>query len=595
MVRIAHARPERPARWPVILVILALAGCTGSPGVTPTTVPTTAPTTAPTAVPTPTTATDPYLGHDVVAFVDELEVRSLPGVGAGSIAYTPSLPIGTGFRVVRGPVVAPDGGWYLVELAGLTLLDETAPEENRVSSGWVRATTADGRPTFGNALAAVPGTALLGTVQRSTVDPSLATTAATVIDTLAVTLYRQLLADGTIPADSGGVISPTSIALAFAMVRAGADGATAAEIDRLLGITGWAELGPSMNALERALAAEATTGTGWDGDYSLQLRLANQVFGQTEWPIVPAFLDDLSVTFGAGIRQLDFATDPEAARQTINAWVKAQTSGRIPELLREREVSDRTRIALVNALYLRANWVVIKGAELFSEKLTADRPFTRPDGTAVEVPTMEANGSQSIPVVRGKGWTAVEIPYRAAAREGPLSMLMILPDDLAAYERALTASGLEAVATKLTAEARHLTEDVTDDGYCGSFPYEAHLFVPRFTTSTHADLVEPFRALGLSSLFDADRADLTGIHVPADANDRLFIAHVVHMATVAVDESGTEAAAATAMMGETGGCTGPEPAKEITVRFDHPFLFAIRDRESGAILFIGRVTDPSAK
>ena len=389
------------------------------------------------------------------------------------------------------------------------------------------------------------------------------------------------------------MFSPTSIALALGLARAGAEGQTAAQIDDVLHTSGWEALGPGLNALDQALASRDGTYQDDEGKtHPLSLRIANTSFAQHGWSVVPAYLDRIAQTFGAGLQLVDYKDTPEAARRTINAWVSRQTEHRIPELLLPPNVSTDTRLYLVNAMYLKANWL-----RPFLDDGTTNRAFRRLDGSSVNVPTMEVRGEQEIPYLSGTGWKATELRYRGRGQTTPLAMTLIMPDDLAAFEDRLTATGLASITTSLTKERQRLTDDVregTSEGDCGSYPYSLRLFMPKFSIDTRSELGLALAALGMPLAFDPNRADFTGIHVPDATGASISISDVIHQANIDVDEKGTTAAAATAIGMDTGGCTGPQPAKEVTFRLDKPFLFVLRDLETGAVLFMGRVVDPAA-
>ena len=189
---------------------------------------------------------------------------------------------------------------------------------------------------------------------------------------------------------------------------------------------------------------------------------------------------------------------------------------------------------------------------------------------------MRLRGEQEVPYVRGDGWRATELRYRGRDGTYPLAMDLIMPTDLEAFEEEVTFA-------------------TTEDMDCGSYPYSLQLHMPKFGVETRAKLSEALAALGMPTAFDAGSADFTGIHVPDASEGPIYIANVIHQANIDVDETGTEAAAATAIGMDTGGCTGPWPAKDVTLRLDHPFLFVLRDLETGTILFMGRVVDPSIK
>jgi serpin B len=255
-----------------------------------------------------------------------------------------------------------------------------------------------------------------------------------------------------------------------------------------------------------------------------------------------------------------------------------------------------TRLVLVNAIYLKAPWL----AE-FQDDATRQAPFTRLDGSTADVPTMHRNGEMEIPYARGTGWQATELDLNGGEGAAPLAMTFVLPDDLAAFESRLSAAQLGRITDALTTERKRLrsvtytglTYEETGELDCGTYPYAVDLFLPRFGVATPSTDVAPsLKALGMTDAFDSETADLSGINALED----LYISFVIHQANIDVDEKGVEAAAATAVgASTTGGCGGPSPLKTITLRFDRPFLFFVRDVETGAILFMGRVADPSTR
>ncbi|MBA2315475.1 MAG: serpin family protein, partial [Chloroflexi bacterium] len=262
--------------------------------------------------------------------------------------------------------------------------------------------------------------------------------------------------------------------------------------------------------------------------------------------------------FGAGVNLVDFATDPQAARLLINAWASEQTRERIPEVLKPDDITADTRLALVNAIYLKAPWY-----QPFAADRTSTDPFTRPDRSVVDVPMMHAFSGAKC--ATGDGWGAMDLAYLGHT----LSMLVIVPDDHAAFEADLDADRLAAI------DAAFADQIAVPD-----------VSLPRFDFETREDLLSILDALGMPAAFDPATADFSGM----TAKDRLHIGMVIHQANISVDEKGTEAAAVTVVGMDTGG----GPPDTCTVRADRPFLFAIRDRETGAILFMGRVVDPAA-
>jgi serpin B len=352
------------------------------------------------------------------------------------------------------------------------------------------------------------------------------------------------------------VMSPASIALALSMARAGARGDTAAEMDRVLRDLGSDEHAAWIAGLDAALTARTGRFRDAMGDeQEVTLRIANAPFAQHDLTLEPAYLDALAQRFGAGVRLVDYRGDPDGARATVNRWIAEQTEQRIPEMLAQGTVDDLTRLLLVNAIYLKAAWETP-----FLEAATMDLPFHRLDGSTVEVPMMRT-GLQ-LPYAKGDGWQAVELPYVG----GQLAMTLIVPDDLAAFEAALDRAWLDAMTGRLAGA-------------------QVELAMPRFSTESRLELGDVLAALGMPTAF-TDRADFSGM----TTEERLAIAAVIHQANIDVDEAGTEAAAATvvAMAGSAA------PTEIVTLTIDRPFLFALRDTVTGAVVFLGRIADPSA-
>lgn len=378
-----------------------------------------------------------------------------------------------------------------------------------------------------------------------------AAAAGAAIDAFGFDLYRRVAAGG-----GNVVVSPASIAIAVAMARAGARGETAAQIDEVFRGLGSDEHAAWISALDQALASRTASFPDAMGDpQQVTLRIANAPFGQRDMTLEPAYLEALGARFGAGLRLVDYKADPEAARKLINRWVDEQTEERIPELLAQGAVGTLTRLVLVNAIYLKAAW-----QHPFAEEATQSAPFSLPDGTTVDVPTMTTE--TQFAYASGHGWQAVELPYVG----GQLAMTIVVPNDLAGFVEDLDADSFAAIADDLAAT-------------------QVDLSMPKFGIETKTELAETLAALGMPLAFDPGGADLSGI----TAEERLFISAVVHQANIDVDEKGTEAAAATAVV--VGMSAVPEP---VTMRVDRPFLFALRDVPTGAILFLGQVADPSA-
>ena len=388
-------------------------------------------------------------------------------------------------------------------------------------------------------------------VPRASTSPEDAAAAASAVSAFGFDLYRAVAKGQT-----NVVLSPTSIGLALAMARAGARGETAAEMDAVMRGLGSDDNAAWLNALDVALATRSGTFKDAGGqDLAVALRIANAPFAEKDMPLEKAYLEALASRFGAGLRLVDYISATEDARKLINGWVDEQTEQRIPELLVPGVLTPETRLALVNAIYLKAPWQTA-----FAAAATRPGTFTRADGTTVEVPMMQLG--ETLRYASGTGWRAVEIPYVG----GSLAMTVIVPDDLAAFEQALTADQLASITGTLAEAPVSLT-------------------FPKFSIETKAQLADILKALGMPSAFD-ERADFSGITTA----EQLQISDVIHQANIDVDEKGTEAAAATAVVMRAGAA----PAEPVTIRVDRPFLFALRDVPTGAVLFLGRVADPSS-
>jgi serpin B len=379
----------------------------------------------------------------------------------------------------------------------------------------------------------------------------------------ALDLYQRLRKseDGNI------VIGPYSISVAFAMQHAGAQGRTATQIEQVLHYTlPTARLDAAFDRLSLELASRQNK--------RVTLAIANRLFGDRLLGDIPvpfrqSFLRELTRHFSAPMASVDFTNHAEAARRLINAWVARQTAGKITALIPKGELgrntlSRNTVLALVNAMYLKARW-----ASPFSANDTYDRRFDRLDGTHVKVPTMYQ--AATFPFVATKAYTAVELPYEG----DQLAMLLVMPKPgtFAAFERSLD----RAVLTKVI------------DGLRDRFTL---LDLPTFSIRTELlGLGAVLKAMGITDAFDDTKADFYPMTTlkPGDV-PRLYIAAVLHEAFITVAEKGTEAAAATAII-DAGTIGGYDHYVRAT--FDHPFLWFIRDRGTGTILFMGRVVDPS--
>jgi serpin B len=357
------------------------------------------------------------------------------------------------------------------------------------------------------------------------------------------------------------VFSPASLSIALTMAWGGAAGETAAQIGKVLHQEGTAD------------EAMATSGhlahVLLDPARPVVFRIANQLFVERSYPLVPAYLAKMRTDFGAAAEPVDFKGAPERSRARINHWVEEQTAKRIQDLVPPGGVTASTRLAIVNAIYFLGDWAVP-----FERASTQPAPFHATPAEARDVPTMNRVGG--FRVARKDGVTAVELPYKGRG----MSMLLLVPDapdGLGSLEGTLDAGRLEGLVAGLKG-------------------VEVWLSLPRFEVRPprSLSLAGDLAALGMPLAFDQEAADFIGIANPPSPAQRLVIARVFHKGFVKVDEKGTEAAAASAiLMAETAAIAGGPPPLRIKV--DHPFLFLIRDDESGLVLFLGRVTDPSRR
>ena len=363
-------------------------------------------------------------------------------------------------------------------------------------------------------------------------------------------LYRSLQTQ-----EGNLIYSPYSISLALAMTYAGARGATESQMAQTLHFLQQDQLHPSFNALDLQLAERGKARS--DEETPLQLNIANAVWAEQTYPFLQSFLDTIALNYGAGIRLADFINQYEAVRKEINSWVSDQTEDKINDLIPEGVLNSDTRMALVNAIYFKADWL-----HPFDADSTQDAPFHLLDGSDVTVPMM--NHGTFIPYAKGDGWQAIELAYQGETA----AMDIIVPDE----------GRFEEVGSSLDYE--------TASAILGSLqPTSVSLAVPKFKFESAFGLADQLKALGMTDAFDPDQADFSGM---SERND-LYISAVVHKAFVAVDEKGTEAAAATAVI---VGVTSA-PLFDVTLTIDRPFIFIIRDIPTGQILFIGRVLNPA--
>ena len=546
--------------------------------------------TAGTATPHAADATILVPGALAETVTGDLRVRSEPRVADDSLEYVPLLDEGTQLVVTGGPVDASGYTWIRVAPTGVTLRSGSGRWAVDVDQGWVAIADHDGTPWVGPASDPTPGLELASaTVTRPAPVSTTARAAADAQNAFGLDLYRRMIRDPSLGLDDRSVVmSPTSVMMALSMARAGARGDTAAELDQVLGLDGWTRYATGLGSLDQVLRSRDATWSQWQGAEPslLALRMANQAFAQEGYALEPAYLERVAGTFGAPLALVDYAGDPQAALDAINGWVSRQTLGRIPKLLSPSDINELTRLVLVNAIYLKARW-----ATPFSEGLTRDLPFTTLTGARTAVPTMRMLRA-SLPVASGDGWLATELRYASPPGEPGLSMILILPDDLARFERGLDAGVVDQISAGLAREWRRLDKVSPVPGSdCNTVAYATNLYLPRFGIDTRGNLVPSLQGMGMSTAATTG-ADFSGMTGHPD----LHIGVVIHQANIDVDEEGTEAAAATAVvMDRTAGCGQPQPREIRTLRLNRPFLFLLRDQQTGAVLFMGRVADPTAR
>ena len=367
----------------------------------------------------------------------------------------------------------------------------------------------------------------------------------------ALDLYQQLRTK-----DSNLFYSPYSMSLALAMTYAGAAGETERQMAETLhfGLP-QSRLHPAFNSLALELAERGRGAQGKDGE-GFRLNIVNATWGQKDYEFLDSFLDVLAEDYGAGLRLVDFIGAPEKSRVTINDWVSQQTEDRIKDLIPQGLINELTRLVLTNAIYFNAAW-----ASPFSENATSDGVFKLLDGGEVTVPMMRQ--TESFGYAEGDGYQAVELPYDG----NELSMVILLPEAgrFGNFEASLDSARLDEVLGALNYRQVDLT-------------------MPKFEFETELGLKVTLSDMGMPLAFtpDADFSGMTG-------HRELFITEVVHKAFVSVDEAGTEAAAATAVI---VGLTAV-PVSPVVVNIDRPFIFLIRDIETGAVLFLGRILNPA--
>lgn len=367
----------------------------------------------------------------------------------------------------------------------------------------------------------------------------------------ALDLYARLRAEAE-KEDGNLFFSPASISTALSMAYAGARGQTADEMKQVLHFTlEDNKLHPAMGALAKRLTSSKQ---------GLELSIANALWGQKGYEFLPGFLAVNRNCYEAGLKEVDYRTATEEARQTINKWVEDKTKDRIKDLIQRGLLTPDTRLVLTNAIYFKGTWKI-----KFEKKNTKKEKFHVSKEKSIDADMMKMKKPQ-LKYMKSDGLAALELPYQGEE----FSMVILLPDKkdgLADLEKSLTAKKLDDWLSRM------LKQKVDE------------VAIPRFKMTKDFELRETLKEMGMPTAFTFPGADFSGMNGKRD----LFIGDVIHKAFVEVNEEGTEAAAATAVIMRSGSAMRPQRKLFIA---DHPFAFIIRDTKNGAILFAGRVVTP---
>ena len=347
------------------------------------------------------------------------------------------------------------------------------------------------------------------------------------------------------------MISPVSVSLAMAMVYNGANGATREDMARALNVQGL-EL-DRLNKNNLALLYYLTS-----ADPELTLNIANSIWMVEDFKFSEAFVATVKNDYQAEAKKLDFA-DPKSA-DVINKWVNDKTRGTIDQIVTP-PIDSQTIMFLINAVYFKGSWT-----SPFETELTSEQAFNLVDGQTVTVPTMYQSGS--FDYLKSSGFQALRLPY---GEDEQMAMVLFLPDQ----------------NTSLSEFQNQLNQDNWSNWQAHFEAKAGTLMLPKFTMEYEKSLNQVLAELGMGIAFEPGKADFSGL--AAAAADDIYISNVKHKTFIEVDETGTEAAAVTSV--EVG--TTSMPAYDFELNFDRPFFYAIEDSETGAIVFMGAVLDPS--
>jgi serpin B len=399
-----------------------------------------------------------------------------------------------------------------------------------------------------------PGCVITSDKQRITspdVPPEDRTALVTGNSSFALDLYQEVRQK-----EGNLFYSPFSISTALAMTYAGAKADTETAMAETLHFTlPQDKLHPAFNWLDLQLESRGQGADGADGQ-GFRLHVVNALWGQIGYNFEPPFLDTLGLNYGAGMHIVDFAGDPQGSADLVNGWVSDQTEGKIEKLVPASAITPETVLILTNAIYFNAAWKYP-----FETASTKDGTFTLSDGSTVTVPMM--HNAPEMQYGEGAGYQAVSMPYDG----DELSMIFLLPEQgtLADFEASLDAAKLGGIVGGMTT-------------------HQVDITMPKFKFEYELGLKKTLESMGMEVAFQSGVADFTGIN----SQGKPYIQDVLHKAFIGVNEAGTEAAAATAVI--IGDESAPEPA---AIALDRPFLFVIRDDATGSLLFVGRVADPT--
>lgn len=386
------------------------------------------------------------------------------------------------------------------------------------------------------------------------VDPAQVETLADANRDFALSFFDQIKNE-----EENIIFSPFSLSLALSMALAGAEAATKSEmLDALQLNISEDKIHPAFNALLLAIeASQEGTQEESEGN-NFQLNIANSIWGQAGYEFKESFLDTLALNYSAGVYNVDYINNPEAARNAINDWVEEETQEKIQDLIPQGAIDTLTRMVLANAIYFNGSWL-----HPFEESATEQAPFNLLDGSQTTVDMMSLTG-QSFNYGKGENYQVVQLPYLSQ----DFSMTLLIPDtgSFKEFEDELSSNNLVSILNNLAFQP-------------------VNLKMPKFDFESTVNGKDPLNALGMAEAFDPDQANFSEI----TQAEKLYISDVLHKATITVDEKGTEAAAATAVILGTKSAMPEEP---ISLVIDRPFLFLIWHQPTETILFMGHVMQP---